>query len=131
MDHHNCQQVLQLCDVSMTGSNIIQLIVFILKINNNREEKRQKLLWFLLMHIWPFFSLLVTRFFLKVNQKLILLNWKPSYRKKNTTKIDFFFSIFHFDWYSSSSLIFHSWKKTIGKHQEIEICTIKLMHVAI
>lgn len=31
---------------AMTGSNIIitQIIVFILKINNNREEKRQKLL---------------------------------------------------------------------------------------
>lgn len=50
-----------------------------------------------------FFSLLVTSlfFFLKANEKLILLNLKPPYRicfTKYRTVIDFFFSsIFHFD----------------------------------
>lgn len=103
--------------VSITGSNIIitWIIVFILKKNNNREKKKIALIT--VDALLTFFSLWVTtqQFFLKVNQKLILLNLKPPYRKK-INKIQnnnwfFFFSIFHFDWCSLSSLIFHSWKK--------------------
>lgn len=114
----------------MTGSNIItQTIVFILKVINNYRGNTKITLRTADAHL-TFFSLLVTSlfFFLKANEKLILLNLKPPYRiffTKYRTVIDFFFPPFFI---LTDVVYLHGFfivekNKTIGKHQESEICT--------